>query len=305
MGPQDILKGTIFSATTIIGLCGNTVALIFLLQVAHNEKKMMTNEVILCSLAVSNLTLLFTLGLPHSLFVFTVKYFHTDLDCQVDLYLLRVSRVMAIGLTCLLSCFQCTVLASSSHSCWTALKAWIQRYLGWIIIFLVLTSMASSINSALFPVISTNLTNLPYTFNLGYCFVIYPDKLSFELIGFVAFARDAVLVILMALASSYILFILFRHEKQMKGKRSSDRNQDKSAERQAAKTLVTLVVLYVFFFGIDNVVWFYQISKSNEINHFVTNLRLFVTFCFPSLFPFIIIFFNQKLRDKMTCSGNK
>ncbi|XP_043937555.1 olfactory receptor class A-like protein 1 [Protopterus annectens] len=243
---------------------------------------------------------LLTLGLPHALYPFGEIYFYTDLDCKFDLYLMRVSRVMIIGLTCLLSCFQCVTLASSNPQ-WAALKLKMQKYLMFLIFIVCIISMSSSIGSALFPITGRNATGLKYTFNLGYCLSVYPSRFVFELIGFISFARDVGFVILMALASTHILLILHRHGKQMKGKRSSDRSQEAGAEQQASKMVVAFVVTYVSLFGIENTIWFYQISVSKQGDPTLNDSRLFLSFCFSSLFPVILTTFNQKLRHRIMC----
>ncbi|XP_043937558.1 olfactory receptor class A-like protein 1 [Protopterus annectens] len=299
---QHFIKGIVFSLTAFIGLCGNTLILMSLSSIAYQEKKIMPAEIILVNLAVSHLVLLITLGLPHSLYEFGVKYFKTDLDCKFDAYFLRVSRIMSIGLTCLLSCFQCVTLISS-HPTWGLLKAWLQKNIISILLGICMLSMVSSISSALYPVINTNLTDQRPAFNLGYFYVVYPNRFVYQLIGFIMFSRDLVFMTLMALASMYILLVLHRHSKQMKGMRSTD--QTNTAERQAAKMVVTFVVLYVLFFGIDTSLWFYQTSISNEGPPAINDIRHFLTFCFPSAFPMILITFNQKVRCKLTCFALK
>ncbi|XP_043937553.1 olfactory receptor class A-like protein 1 [Protopterus annectens] len=299
MNAQEI-KGVIFFLTTVIGIFGNAIILVFMIYIALQEKKMMHSEVILSSLACSNLIHLLTVGLPHSLYPFGIIYFYTDLDCKSDVYLMRVSRVMIIGLTCLLSCFQCVTLASLNPQ-WATLKLKMQKYLILLILIVCLISLASSINSALYPVTGRNATNLKYTFNLGYCLSIYPDKLVFELTGFISFARDVAFVVLMALASAHILLILHRHGKQMKGKRSSDRSQEAGVEQQASKMVVAFVVTYVSLFGIENTIWFYQISVSKQGDPSYNDSRYFLSFCFSSLFPIILAAYNQKLRHRIIC----
>ncbi|XP_043937554.1 olfactory receptor class A-like protein 1 [Protopterus annectens] len=270
------------------------------MRMTIQEKKMMPSEVILVSLACSNLMHVLSVGLPHSLHHFGEIYFYKDFDCKIDVYLMRVSRVMIIGLTCLLSCFQCVTLASLNPQ-WATLKHKMQKYLILLIIIICVISVISSINTALYAVTERNATDLKYTFNLGYCLVVYPDRLVLELTGFISFARDVAFVVLMALASAHILLILHRHGKQMKGKRSSDRSQEAGVEQQASKMVVAFVVTYVSLFGIETTIWFYQISVSKQGDLSLNDSRYFLSFCFSSLFPMILIAYNQKLRQRIMC----
>ncbi|XP_043937565.1 olfactory receptor class A-like protein 1 [Protopterus annectens] len=292
---HQVVKGFIFCLTTAVGLSGNILIILSLANIAHQEKNMVPTDIMLSILVGANLTLLLTLGLPHSLFVFGVKYFYADLDCKFNGLLMRASRVMTIGLTCLLSCYQGATLASSNPM-WAVVKVKLQNYLISIISLLLILSIVSSLSSGLYPVVSANMTTLKHAFNMGYCISIYPSKFLFELIGFVAFARDAVFVILMALSSVFIIFILRKHAKQMKGKRRSDRTQETTAEQQASKMVVTFVTIYVLLFGIENIIWFCQVSIDSENLAALNDIRVFLAFCFSTLFPFVLIAFNKKIK---------
>ncbi|XP_043937559.1 olfactory receptor class A-like protein 1 [Protopterus annectens] len=298
MQTENITKGIIFFLTTAIGLCGNLLIVLLLFGIAFQEKKMMPVEIILCFLATSNLMFLLNLGLPHSLFAFGVKYFYTDLGCKFGQIFMRSSRVMVISQTCLLSCFQAVTLASTNPT-WAGLKSKMQKHIIPIIMFLWCLSVASSISSALYPVVSINATELKHTMNLGYCLSVYPSKFLFDLIGFISFARDGTFVVLMAMASIYILVVLLSHRKQMKGKRSSDHSKDTTAELQAAKMVVTFVTVYALLFGIENTIWFYQIIFMKEANNALSDTRLYLSFYFSASFPFILNAFYQKVKNKI------
>ncbi|XP_043937557.1 olfactory receptor class A-like protein 1 [Protopterus annectens] len=298
MQKEDIIKGVIFFLTTAIGLCSNVLIVLLLSAIAFQEKKMMPVEIILCLLATSNLMFLLTLGLPHSLFAFGVKYFYNDLGCKFNELLMRSSRVMVMSQTCLLSCFQGVALASINPM-WAGLKSKMEKHIIIIIMFLWSLSTGSSITTALYSIVNNNRTELQYTFNLGYCLTVYPNKYLFELIGFISSVRDATFVVLMAMASIYILLVLLRHRKQMKGKRSSDHNQDNTVELQAAKMVVTFVTVYVLLFGIDSTIYFYQILLTKQTNTDLTDTRYYLSFYFSTVFPFILIAFNQKVKHKI------
>ncbi|XP_041084637.1 olfactory receptor class A-like protein 1 [Polyodon spathula] len=97
------------------------------------------------------------------------------------------------------------------------------------------------------------------TLNLGFCHVNFQDQLSYVINGVAVTGLDFIFMGLMVLASGYILLVLHHHSKQMKGKRSSDRHQSSMLESRAARTVITLVILYVVFFGIDNIIWIYML----------------------------------------------
>ncbi|XP_043937566.1 olfactory receptor class A-like protein 1 [Protopterus annectens] len=298
---RQILKGVAFLLTTVFGFTGNVVVLMSLSSTAHQQNKMLPADIILTLLTGSNIVLLITVGLPNSLFNLGIKLFYTDLDCKINLYIDRVSRVMTISLTCLLSCLQSVTLACSNPK-WIPLKYNMQKYLILIICFLGVLGASSSVNAVLYSVVTTNFTDQKPTAHLGYCFVVYPDWLILQIIGFFIFTRDFIFVILMALASCHILFMLYKHGKQMKGKRSSDRIRETTTEQQVAKMVVSFVTLYVTFFGLENGIWFYQMSDKGA-HPDLSNVRHFLSFCFPSSFPAVTVIFNQKIRFKLKCGS--
>ncbi|XP_043937561.1 olfactory receptor class A-like protein 1 [Protopterus annectens] len=263
MEVRPIIKGVISGFATTLGLTSNTVIVLALSSIAYKEKCLLPAETILFTLTGANLLLLSSFGIPHALFLLGVKSFYSDLGCKFDGHFVRSSRVMIIGLTCLLSCFQGATLASTHHT-WAIIKAKMQKHLLLLIAFILTISTVTSLTPALYNTVNTNITGLKYVINSGYCLTVYPNSFLLTVNGMIFFARDVIFVILMAVASSYIIVTLHRHGKQMKGKRSSDRNDKNSAEEQAAKMVVTFVIIYVLVFGIENIIWFYQISHSEE-----------------------------------------
>ncbi|XP_014346519.1 olfactory receptor class A-like protein 1 [Latimeria chalumnae] len=304
MDLYNLVKGIIFILTAIVGVSGNLVILVSFYHIALQERKFVTAQVILLNLAWANMIMALTRGVPHSLFIFGLRFLFDDIGCKIVVFASRVSRAMSICLTCLLSCFQCITITKSTLK-WLSLKGRMQKYVILIIIGLCVMNMLVCIAAVLFSVSSTNTTNLEYTFNLGYCLVTFPDQLSFQVNGFAIFARDIIFVVLMALASAYILLVLFRHGRQVKGIRSSDRNNVTTAEGQATKTVVTLVTLYVLFFGIDNTIWFYQITVSKEVHSIVSDIRFFFSVCYASICPIVIIMFNPQIRNKLKASSSE
>ncbi|XP_029429399.1 olfactory receptor class A-like protein 1 [Rhinatrema bivittatum] len=290
---EALLVGLVFSLVTILGFLGNSLIIALLSVCAFQEMKLAPAERILLMLAMANLLFVLTLGLPLTTSAFKYRYLLTDKACRADLFLARVSRAMTICLTSLLTCYQGITLASASWK-WRYVKSHIQTHLNPLVFLLLLVSLTSSINAALFPIAGKNFTDLYHTFNLGYCLAVYPDQLSFQLVGFITFFRDLVFVILMAFASAYILWLLNRHEKQVK-----DLKKSTNMESQAAKTVLTLTVVYVMIIGIDNIMWFYQITMSKQVA-LISDTRHFLSTCYPAVFPMVVLVFNRKLRQKLS-----
>ncbi|XP_043931984.1 olfactory receptor class A-like protein 1 [Protopterus annectens] len=294
-----LTKGIIFCIMASVGIVGNSIILGSFQKSVYHEHKSASTEIILFYTGLANLFMLLTRGVPKFLFDFGIRKFFNDPGCKFVVYVARVSRAMTICLTCFLSCFQCSTIASSKWK-WAYIKVYMQTCLVRIMVGLLVMNMVACIAAPYLSVSLNNSTEHKYIFNLGYCFIIFPDNVSFQVNGFVLFVRDLLFVVLMSASSVYVLLILYKHKKIVKHIKRSVQNQQ-TAEGQAAKIVVTLVSLYVLFFGIDNSVWFYQIT-SGQVHPIISDVRYFFSLCYSSLFPFVIILLNKKIRNKLKCS---
>ncbi|XP_069488811.1 olfactory receptor class A-like protein 1 [Ambystoma mexicanum] len=296
----SIIKGTIYFLISTVGVVGNTLIMMSFALIAHQEHQLAKSETILSHLAAANLIVYLTRTLPAVFYEYGWRRLFDDGSCKVVVYVFRIFRGMAIGLTCLLSCFQCGILSRTNM----ADKQKINRSVYPLIAVLYLANMAMNAHSAMLTTAPYNVSNFKYTFNLGFCLLVYPEKISFEAKGYASFAFDLLFVILMALASVFILLILHRHSKKMKAVRNEDQNQGTRAETQASKTVILLVCFYVSFYSIDNIIWLSQ-TILNELNVVVSDIRVFFTMCYGAIFPVILSVFNKKIKKIMLKSFNK
>ena len=95
-----------------------------------------------------------------------------------------------------------------------------------------------------------------------------------------------------------MLPILHRHSRQVRAMR---RGGAQGVETRAAKTVVTLVVLYVVFFGIDNVIWIYMLTVA-KVSPVVADMRVFFSSSYAFLSPYFIISSNKKIKGKLVCA---
>ncbi|XP_078496678.1 olfactory receptor class A-like protein 1 [Lissotriton helveticus] len=289
----NIVQGTLYFSVTFTGIVGNILILLFISLAAYQEGKHTTSEVIFSQLAAANVIVYLTRTLPAALFKFGLKNFFDDASCKITALAFRTSRGMSIGLTCLLSCFQCAILSGTKRN--VSEKQKIHRCVHPVTAILYVINIAANIDSAVFATNPYNLTDMKYVYNPGFCIVVYPGKMAFEGKGYATVTMDLFLVIVMALASCQILLILYKHRKKMQGVRSSSQSQT-GAESQAAQSVVLLVFCYTIFFGIDNALRLYQ-TASNEIITMLSDIRLFFTMCYGSAFPIILFICNNKIKN--------
>lgn len=162
-----------------------------------------------------------------------------------------------------------------------------------------LLNMAICIAAPFFSMAPRNGTVPAFTLNLIFCHVDFRDSLSYVINGVAVSGRDFALVALMVVSSGYILLLLHRHSRQVRGIR---RSQGGGAETRAAKTVVAPVVLYVVFFGIDNVIWISMLTVA-KVSPVVGDMRVFFPSCYAFLSPYFIISSNKMVRAKIICAA--
>uniref|UniRef100_A0A8C4SZ84 Vomeronasal type-1 receptor n=1 Tax=Erpetoichthys calabaricus TaxID=27687 RepID=A0A8C4SZ84_ERPCA len=296
MDTRTAVEAAGFLLMSIVSIPANLIIICSFLLTAD---KLLTADTIHCHLALVNLMMAFTRSVPQTLNAFGLRPQLSDVGCKLIFLTFRSSRGLSISFTCLLSTYQ-AVLVSPATSWLAPLKTKIPQYLLYIIGFLYVLYCTTDISTCIHIVSSfVNNTIPPYTFNLGYCFAPYPSFTAYVGIGLGVMLRDLAFIILMAVMSGYILCLLYQHHKKVKGLRSSERSQPRGrAETRASRAVVTLVVLYVIFFGVDNVIWIYSLTFL-RVSPIISNIRVFFSILYSSLCPAVVISTNPKVKARL------
>lgn len=290
------IKGVSFLLQTAMGILGNSVVLLAYAHLIYTEPKLLPVDMILCHLAFANLMLLLTRCVPQTMTVFGLTDLLNDSGCKVVIYAYRIARALSVCITCMLSVFQAVTIAPAGP-CLSRLKPALPTLVLPTFVGLWLFNMAICIAAPFFSMAPQNGTIPAFTLNLGFCHVDFRDNLSYVINGVAVSGRDFAFVALMLVSSIYILLLLHRHNHQVRG---ICRSLGGGAENRAAKTVVTLVVLYVVFFGIDNVIWIYMLTVS-KVSPVVADMRVFFSSCYASFSPYFIISSNKKVKAKIMC----
>ncbi|XP_028654595.1 olfactory receptor class A-like protein 1 isoform X1 [Erpetoichthys calabaricus] len=299
MDSRVVIKASSFLILTIISIPANLLICYAFLHSYLIEAKLLTADIILCHLAFANLMVAFTRSIPQTLAALGYLNIFDDFGCKVSLLCFRAFRGLSISLTCLLCVYQ-AVLISPATSLLAPLKMRFPQFLLYIIVFLYLFYYFTSVSAILYAVSNLfNNTIPPYTLNLEYCFVLCREYSSYISIGFGVMSRDLVFIILMTIMSGYILRLLYNHGQKVKNIRSSDNSQKgERAETKASRAVVTLVILYVVFFGIDNIIWLYSMTIV-RVAPLVSDIRVFFATLYTSACPIVVILTNPKVQRKL------
>ncbi|XP_051780785.1 olfactory receptor class A-like protein 1 [Erpetoichthys calabaricus] len=299
MDTRAVVKAVAFVILTVISIPSNMAICYAFLHTLLIEGKLMTADVILCHLSFANLVVTLTRGIPQTLTAFGYKNLFDDLGCKFIVLCFRTFRGLSISLTCLLSAYQAVVI-SPATSKMAVLKTVISQYLVPLVVFLYKFCCVTSVYPILHAVSKVVNNTIPlYTFNLEFCIIPYPDYTAFMAAGLSNFFRDLIFILGMTIMSGYILVLLYQHSKKVKNIRSSDRGQSGArAETKASRAVVTLVVLYVIFFGVDNVIWLYSLGVLRVAPIF-TDFRVFFYTLYSSVCPIVVIITNPKVKGKL------
>lgn len=292
------IKGVSFLLQAGLGILANTLVLLAYVHIMLTDAQLQPVDSILCHLAFADLLLLLTRCVPQTMTVFGMKNLLDDAGCKAVIYTYRVARALSVCITCMLSVFQAVTVAPAAGPLLSGLKIRLPRLVVPIFVMLWFINMAVCIAAPFFSVAPRNGTVPPFTLNLGFCHVDFRDNLSYVINGVAVSVRDFAFVGVMLGSSSYILVLLHQHGRKVRGMR---RSQGATMETRAAKTVVMLVVLYVVFFGIDNIIWIYMLTVP-QVPPVVADMRVFFSSCYASLSPFLIISSNKKVKARMVCA---
>ncbi|KAG8589324.1 hypothetical protein GDO81_006354 [Engystomops pustulosus] len=290
------LKAFIFIVITVIGIPGNLYIVLKFVLIRLAEKKLLPTNVILTVLALANLLIVFSRVIPQSLHAIGLEDLMDDTNCKFFGYTYRVSRAMSICTTSLLSCHQC-ILVAPSTKIWIFLKQKVTQNIFVIILSILIMNLILYRTSFMYANARKNFTS-PYTLHLVYCDTDFQTYVSYIANGIVFASRDFLFVAMMALASFYILFVLLRHARIVKGIRSSDKVHTKSMEHKASRAVILLVLCYVIFLGLDNGMWIYTLTLYN-VKTDMNDARIVLACAYSALSPIVIIVTNPKLQQQI------
>ncbi|XP_053311867.1 olfactory receptor class A-like protein 1 [Spea bombifrons] len=298
-----LLKALGFILLIIIGIPGNIFILLKFAYIKMVEKKLLPANVMLMVLALSNLFVVFSRVIPQALNAIGVENLLGDTECKLVLFTFRVSRAMSICVTSFLSCHQCVLIAPVTRY-WIYLKEKITKQISVIVILLFGMNISLYPSTILYGQARKPNATSEYTLRLVYCDADFVTYISFLFNGLVSVIREIIFVGLMAISSSYMVSILYRHGRTMKSMRSSDRMQSKTVEFKASRAVILLVALYVVLYGMDNSMWIYTLTLSN-VSTEMNDTRIFLAASYSALSPIVIIATNPKLHKRLENSWKK
>ncbi|XP_062946354.1 vomeronasal type-1 receptor 4-like [Cynocephalus volans] len=286
MAASDVAIGIIFLSQTMVGILGNFHLLYHFLFLYFTGCKLRSTDLILKHLSVANFLTLLCKGVTQTMAAFGLKDFLSDFGCKLLFYLHRVGRGVSIGSTCLLSVFQ-AITISPSNSRLAELKVKAPKYIESSIYLSWILYMLTNVTFPLYVTGKWSNKNFTSQKDFGYCSSISHGKTRDILYAALLLFPDVLCLGLMLWASSFMVFILFRHKKWVQHIHRTNISPRSSPESRATKNILLLVSTFVYFY-ILSCMFQVCLSVINNPNLFLVNSAALFAGCFPAVSPFLL-----------------
>ncbi|XP_036609779.1 vomeronasal type-1 receptor 3-like [Trichosurus vulpecula] len=277
MFSNEKIFGTIIANQIVIGVLGNSLLLYFyIFNFIHGHKAI---DLIFTHLSLINVLLLLTKGLPQTVTLLGVRNFLGDIACKTIVYLDRVFCSLSFCSISLLSGFQAITISSHSPVC-AELKA---RALKYIIPSFILCWILSLLIEGAIPIymiMPQNSSNFRDNWNSDTCTLSIYAMNTFNIVLWKTL-YDFVWFRLTACSSIYIIFIMQKHYHQVLYIHSTSFSLRTSHEIRAIKTVMMLMNSFICFHVASSI---FFLSSS-----WMLHVSSFMTVCFPTFCPFVLI----------------
>ena len=247
--------------------------------------KQRPTDTILTHMALANLLVLLSSGIPHTMTAFVSSKPLSSLGCKLVYYVYRVARGTTLCSTCVLSTYQSFTLTPRSEgrsllrraprvtdsSCWIC----------WIFSALVNICVPVNINGP------QDTHNYSDTQGRWFC----TSWVHISGFTFLWSVSDAIFISLMIWSSGSMVLLLHRHHQKMKYIHTRTGHHRCPPETRATHTILMLVVTFVIFYVLNSVFAF-CISAFQDFRLWLLQTSSVLVSCFPTVSPFLLL-----LRD--------
>ncbi|XP_031236712.1 putative vomeronasal receptor-like protein 4 [Mastomys coucha] len=215
-----------------------------------------------------------------------------DFKCKATFYISRVMRGLSICTTCHLSVFQ-AVTISPSTALLAKFKQKLKKYTIYSFLCIWSFNLFFSSNQIFYVGAYTNVSETKQMKATKYCSLLPMNNIIRGLILTVTTSRDVFLVGVMLTTSTYMVIILFRHQKQCKHLHSISHLRA-SPEKRATQIILLLVVFFAVMYWVD-----FTISTTSVLlwsyNPVILTVQKFVMNAYPTITPLVQISFDNRI----------
>ncbi|XP_052028514.1 putative vomeronasal receptor-like protein 4 [Apodemus sylvaticus] len=274
-----------------LGVLANMFLLCFYIFIilGHRPKPI---DVITCQLTFIHIMMFLTAGDIGLKDLFETLNIENDFKCKATFYISRLMRGLSICITCLLSVVQ-AVTISPSTSPLAKFKQKLNRYM----MYTFLCVWSSNISFSSYQIFYVGgYTNMSETSQMKVsqsCLLLHMNYIIRGVILTVITSRDVFLVGVMLTTSTYMVIILFRHQRQCKHLHIISQLRA-SPEKRATKIILLLVVFFVVMYWVD-----FSISTTSFLlwryDPVILTVQKFVMNAYPTITPLVQISIDKRI----------
>ncbi|CAH7143525.1 vomeronasal type-1 receptor 90 [Phodopus roborovskii] len=278
-----------------LGVLANIFLLSFytFIILVHKSKLM---DLISCQLTFIHIVLVLTGGDIGLMDVFESLSIENNLKCKTTFYINRMMRALSICITCLLSLFQAVTISPNS-SVLAKFKLKLKKYITYAFFYIWSLNLSFSSNLIFYVGAFTNLSETKQIKVTKSCSIFPMNDIIRALILTVTTSRDVFLVGVMLTTSTYMVIILFRHQRQCKHLHSLSHPRA-SPEKRATQTILLLVIFFVVMYWMDFIIsstaallWMYH--------PVILTLQKFVMNAYPTITPLVQISSDNRIINML------
>ncbi|XP_051008247.1 vomeronasal type-1 receptor 90-like [Acomys russatus] len=265
----------------------------------HRPKPM---DLISCQLSFIHIMMLLTAGDIWLADIFESLNIENDFKCKATCYIHRVMRGLSICTTCLLSVFQ-AVTISPSTSLLAKFKHKLKKYMFNAFFYIWSFNLSFSSNLIFYVGGFTNMSEANQMKVTKSCSLFPMNYITRGLILAVTTSRDVLLVGVMLTTSTYMVIVLFRHQRQCKHLHSIS-HLKASPEKSATQTILLLVLLFVALYWVDFILsttsvllWMYD--------PVLLMVQKIVMNAYPTITPLVQISSNKRIINVLKILQSK
>ncbi|XP_021021104.1 putative vomeronasal receptor-like protein 4 [Mus caroli] len=278
-----------------LGVLANMFLLVFYIFIilGHRPKPM---DLISCQQTFIHIMLFFTAGDILHTDIFESLNIENDFKCKTTFYICRVMRGLSICTTCLLSVFQ-AVTISPNTSLLAKFKHKLKKYTINAFFYIWSFNLSFSSNLIFYVGAYSNVSETNQMKVTKHCSLFPMNYIIRGLILSVTTSRDVFLVGVMLITSTYMVIILFRHQRQCKHLHSISHLRA-SPEKRATQTILLLVIFFVVMYWVD-----FIISSTSVLlwmyDPVILTVQKFVMNAYPTITPLVQISSDNRIINSL------
>ncbi|XP_062033612.1 vomeronasal type-1 receptor 4-like [Lepus europaeus] len=302
MAAGDLTMGMIFFSQTLTGILGNVSLLSHYLYLYLTGCKFRSTDLVIKHLTVANCLVILSRGVPQTMAALGMKHFLSDAGCKLVFYVHRVSTDVSICSTCLLSISQAITICPR-NSRWAVLKLKAHKYIS---PFNISCWMLYIIVNVIVPVYMTGKmkdNNITEKVDHGYCYAMNSGIHIASFHAALVFFQNVFFIGLMLWSSSFMVFTLNRHRKQVQYIHGTNVSSRCSPESRATQSILILVSTFVSL-SILSFIFHICLTVFKNPSLWLVNIYVLVAGGFPAVSPYILMSHESRV-PRLCCAYSR